>query len=182
MIGSGRTGVPAAPRYRLGGADLSKSLGGSVVSWPSGFTASLPVMQAFKSGSVDFSFATAVIYGAADLKGKRIADQQGTTGTYSLIKYLETAGLRVDDVSYVNLAAADAESAFANGKVDAWISGHYREVVEITEREGLTLRELGKRYGGRTEGSFIGTASEVADGLERSESGAWHARRHGKGA
>ncbi|MEF9907149.1 NrtA/SsuA/CpmA family ABC transporter substrate-binding protein [Streptomyces sp. P9-A2] len=156
VIGSGKTGIPAALRYKFEGVDLGKELGGTTVSWPSGFTASLPVMEALKSGSVDFTFATATavayaigggvpivplaayplpsneveilvpqnspIQGAADLKGKRVADQQGTTGTYSLIKYLETAGLRLDDVEYVNLPAADAESAFANGKVDAWIS------------------------------------------------------------
>ncbi|WP_030743202.1 NrtA/SsuA/CpmA family ABC transporter substrate-binding protein [Streptomyces sp. NRRL F-5135] len=156
VIGSGKTGIHAALRYRMNGLDLGETLGGTKVSWPSGFTASLPVMEAFKAGSVDFSFATATavayavggdvpivplaayplpgseveilvprgsgIRGAADLKGARIADQKGTTGTYSLIKYLETAGLRLDDVDYVDLPAADAESAFANGKVDAWIS------------------------------------------------------------
>ncbi|MGJ3562128.1 NrtA/SsuA/CpmA family ABC transporter substrate-binding protein [Streptomyces sp. INA 01156] len=117
--------------------DLGKELGGTTVTWPSGFTASLPVMEALKAGSVDFTFATATavayaigggvpivplaayplpaneveilvpqnstVRGAADLKGKRVADQQGTTGTYSLIKYLQTAGLRLDDVEYVNL-------------------------------------------------------------------------------
>jgi sulfonate transport system substrate-binding protein len=157
VIGSGKTGVAAALRYKFnGGDDLGKTLGGTKVSWASGFTASLPVMEAFKAGSVDFSFstATAVAYAigggvpivplaayalpgneveilvpqdspirsAADLKGKRIADQKGTTGTYSLIKYLESAGLRLEDVEYHDLTAADAESAFANGKVDAWIS------------------------------------------------------------
>ncbi|WP_219933649.1 NrtA/SsuA/CpmA family ABC transporter substrate-binding protein [Streptomyces sp. NWU339] len=156
VIGSGRTGTPAALRYKFDGVDLGKELGGTTVTWPSGFTASLPVMEALKAGSVDLTFATATavayaigggvpivplaayplpaneveilvpqnssIRGAADLKGKRVADQQGTTGTYSLIKYLQTAGLRLDDVEYVNLPAADAESAFANGKVDAWIS------------------------------------------------------------
>ena len=45
------------------------------------------------------------------------------------------------------------------------VEGHYREVREITERDGLTLRELGKQYGGRVEGGFVGTAAEVADGL-----------------
>ena len=156
VIGSGKNGIPAALRYKLNGVDLGKELGGTSVSWPSGFTASLPVMEAFKAGSVDFSFATATavayavggkvlivplaayplpsdeveilvrkdspIRGAADLKGRRVADQQGTTGTYSLVKYLESAGLRLDDIEYVNLSAADAEAAFANGKVDAWIS------------------------------------------------------------
>ncbi|MFC9220109.1 LLM class flavin-dependent oxidoreductase [Streptomyces hygroscopicus] len=47
------------------------------------------------------------------------------------------------------------------------VQGHYKEVVEMTRRDGLTLRELGKRYGGRTEGEFIGTAAEVADSMER---------------
>lgn len=47
------------------------------------------------------------------------------------------------------------------------VEGHYREVREITEREGLTLRELGKQYGGRVEGGFVGTATDVADGLEQ---------------
>lgn len=156
VVGNGRTGVPAALRHGLGDADLSKATGGAKITWSTGFTATLPMMEAFSAGSIDFSFATAtaVIYaigggvpivplaayplpadeveilvpegssirGAADLKGKRVADQKGTTGTYSLIRYLETAGLRLDDVAYVNLAAADAESAFANGKVDAWIS------------------------------------------------------------
>ncbi|MER6111422.1 LLM class flavin-dependent oxidoreductase [Streptomyces hirsutus] len=45
------------------------------------------------------------------------------------------------------------------------VQGHYQEVVEMTRREGLTLRELGKKYGGRTEGSFVGTAAEVTDGM-----------------
>ncbi|MFD1811745.1 LLM class flavin-dependent oxidoreductase [Rhodococcus gannanensis] len=47
------------------------------------------------------------------------------------------------------------------------VEGHYREVREITEREGLTLRELGKQYGGRVEGGFVGTGADVADGLEQ---------------
>jgi FMN-dependent oxidoreductase (nitrilotriacetate monooxygenase family) len=49
---------------------------------------------------------------------------------------------------------------------DPSIDGHYREVVEITRREGLTLRELGKQYGGRTEGGLIGTATQIADRME----------------
>ncbi|UGQ11562.1 ABC transporter substrate-binding protein [Yinghuangia sp. ASG 101] len=78
------------------------------------------------------------IRGAADLKGKRVADQQGTTGTYSLVKYLETAGLRLSDVQHVNLKAADAEAAFANGSVDAWIS--WQPMIELGRR----------RHGART--------------------------------
>ncbi len=47
------------------------------------------------------------------------------------------------------------------------VKGHYDEVREATERDQLTLRDLGKRYGSRYEGDFVGTAERVADGLER---------------
>jgi FMN-dependent oxidoreductase (nitrilotriacetate monooxygenase family) len=46
------------------------------------------------------------------------------------------------------------------------VQGHYQEVREATVREGLTLGDLGKRYGSRYEGDFIGTAEHIADGFE----------------
>jgi FMN-dependent oxidoreductase (nitrilotriacetate monooxygenase family) len=46
------------------------------------------------------------------------------------------------------------------------VQGHYQEVREATAREGLTLRDLGKRYGSRYEGDFVGTPDRVADGME----------------
>jgi FMN-dependent oxidoreductase (nitrilotriacetate monooxygenase family) len=47
------------------------------------------------------------------------------------------------------------------------VEGHYREVVEFAEREKLSIREIGKWYGARTEGSMIGSASDIADNMER---------------
>jgi len=32
---------------------------------------------------------------------------------------------------------------------------------------GVTLREVGKKYGSRYEGDFVGTAAEIADGFEQ---------------
>ncbi|RKN07397.1 LLM class flavin-dependent oxidoreductase [Streptomyces radicis] len=46
------------------------------------------------------------------------------------------------------------------------VQGHYQEVRELTEKHGMTLRQLGRRYGGTHEGDFVGTPREVADGLE----------------
>jgi len=46
------------------------------------------------------------------------------------------------------------------------VRGHYDEVQEATQRDGLTLNQLGKRYGSRYEGNLVGTATEVAEGLE----------------
>lgn len=47
------------------------------------------------------------------------------------------------------------------------VEGHYREVVEFAEREHLTVRQIGKWYGARTEGDMIGSASEIADRMEQ---------------
>lgn len=46
------------------------------------------------------------------------------------------------------------------------VKGHYDEMREASDRGKLTLRDLGKRYGSRYEGDFVGTAQHVADGLE----------------
>jgi FMN-dependent oxidoreductase (nitrilotriacetate monooxygenase family) len=46
------------------------------------------------------------------------------------------------------------------------VEGHYREVVEFAERERLSIREIGRWYGARTEGNMIGSASDIADNME----------------
>ncbi|PQV48005.1 sulfonate ABC transporter substrate-binding protein [Paraburkholderia sp. BL21I4N1] len=56
----------------------------------------------------------------ADLKGKRIALQKGSSANYLLLEALKKAGLRYDDVRPVYLAPADARAAFESGSVDAW--------------------------------------------------------------
>lgn len=169
VIGDGRTGVWASLRAGAGGRNLEQELGTKII-WQPGFTASLPVMEAIKAGSVDFTFATATavvnavparvpivplaayplpgdevdflvqanspIKTAADLKGKKIAHQNGTTGTYSLIKYLETADLRLSDVSAVSLSGADAFTAFAQGSIDGWIHWQPATALALTKLGG----------------------------------------------
>lgn len=169
VIGDGRTGVWASLRAGVGGRNLEQELGTKIV-WQPGFTASLPVMEAIKAGSVDFTFATATavvnavparvpivplaayplpvdevdflvqasssIKTAADLKGKKIAHQNGTTGTYSLIKYLEAAGLRLSDVQAVSLSGADAFTAFAQGSIDGWIHWQPATALALTKLGG----------------------------------------------
>jgi FMN-dependent oxidoreductase (nitrilotriacetate monooxygenase family) len=47
------------------------------------------------------------------------------------------------------------------------VEGHYREVSELTRRSGLSLAELGQRYGaGRTTIGFTGTPGSVADRMQ----------------
>lgn len=66
----------------------------------------------------------------------------------------------------VDLSKYPLDSALPDIDVPG-VQGHYQEVREATERDKLTLRDLGKRYGSRYEGDLIGTPDKVADGMER---------------
>ncbi len=56
----------------------------------------------------------------AELKGKRIALQKGSSAHNLLLRSLAKAGLSIRDVQPVYLAPADARAAFERGSVDAW--------------------------------------------------------------
>ncbi|MFM2277956.1 MAG: Nitrilotriacetate monooxygenase component [Pseudomonadota bacterium] len=46
------------------------------------------------------------------------------------------------------------------------VEGHYKEVLEFAEREKLSLREIGKWYGARTEGGMVGSPADIVDRME----------------
>ena len=56
----------------------------------------------------------------ADLRGKKIALQKGSSAHYLLVRALEKAGLKWADVQPVYLTPADARAAFERSSVDAW--------------------------------------------------------------
>ncbi|MBP6404790.1 MAG: sulfonate ABC transporter substrate-binding protein [Ramlibacter sp.] len=56
----------------------------------------------------------------ADLKGKRIALQKGSSAHYLLVQAVAKAGLKWDDIQPIYLAPADARAAFERKAVDAW--------------------------------------------------------------
>jgi len=56
----------------------------------------------------------------AELKGKRIALQKGSSAHNLLLRGLAKAGLSIRDVQPVYLAPADARAACERGSVDAW--------------------------------------------------------------
>ena len=57
----------------------------------------------------------------ADLKGKKVAYNPGSSAHYLFVKALQEAGLQYTDVTSVGLSPADARVAFETGKVDAWV-------------------------------------------------------------
>lgn len=56
----------------------------------------------------------------ADLKGRKIALQKGSSAHYLLVRAVEKAGLQWRDIQPVYLAPADARAAFERKSVDAW--------------------------------------------------------------
>jgi sulfonate transport system substrate-binding protein len=69
----------------------------------------------------------------ADLNGKKVAVARGSNAHYLLVKALEKAGVKYEDVTPVYLAPADARAAFETGAVDAWsIWDPYQSAAETT--------------------------------------------------
>jgi len=56
----------------------------------------------------------------ADLKGRKIALQKGSSAHYLLVRAVEKAGLQWSDIQPIYLAPADARAAFERKAVDAW--------------------------------------------------------------
>lgn len=57
----------------------------------------------------------------ADLKGRRIAVQKGSSAHFLLVQAVKKAGLQWGDIQPVYLPPADARAAFERGAVDAWV-------------------------------------------------------------
>lgn len=57
----------------------------------------------------------------ADLKGKRIALQRGSSAHYLAVRAVQQGGLQWSDITPIYLAPADARAAFERGSVDAWV-------------------------------------------------------------
>lgn len=64
--------------------------------------------------------ANSAIHTLADLKGKKIALQKGSSAHYLLVRTVKRAGLQWSDIQPIYLAPADARAAFEKGAVDAW--------------------------------------------------------------
>jgi len=56
----------------------------------------------------------------AELKGKKIGVQKGSSAHYLLVRALAKAQLQWSDIQPIYLAPADARAAFERGSVDAW--------------------------------------------------------------
>jgi sulfonate transport system substrate-binding protein len=75
----------------------------------------------------------------ADLKGKNVALNKGSNVHYLLVKALEEAGLKYEDIKTSFLPPADGRAAFEQGSVDAWVIWDpFQAAAEVT----IEAREL----------------------------------------
>jgi sulfonate transport system substrate-binding protein len=71
----------------------------------------------------------------ADLKGKRIGFQKGSSSHYLVVRAVEKAGLQWSDITPLYLTPSDARAAFEKGALDAWgIWDPYYAAAEIDGR------------------------------------------------
>ncbi len=81
----------------------------------------------------------------ADLKGRKIALQKGSSAHFLLVRAVEKAGLQWSDIQPIYLPPADARAAFERKSVDAWaIWDPFYAAIElaIKPRALATGREL----------------------------------------
>jgi sulfonate transport system substrate-binding protein len=57
----------------------------------------------------------------AELKGKKVTLNKGSNVHFLLVKLLEKAGIKYNDIDTIFLTPADARAAFERGSVDAWV-------------------------------------------------------------
>ncbi len=74
-----------------------------------------------KTNEALFVLDSSPAHSVADLKGKRIALQKGSSSNYLLVQLLKRANLTVQDVQPIYLPPAEARAAFESGAVDAWV-------------------------------------------------------------
>jgi len=75
------------------------------------------------------------IHTLADLKGKRIGFQKGSSSHYLVLRALDKGGLQWSDITPLHLAPSDARAAFEKGALDAWgIWDPYYAAAEIDGR------------------------------------------------
>lgn len=66
----------------------------------------------------------------ADLKGKRIAALRGSTPYFGLVRYLNSGGLDIKDIEFVDLAAANVVPAFRRKEIDgAWVWSPWQNML-----------------------------------------------------
>lgn len=102
-----------------GQIDANSQTLGDTVSSVSGGADQVVVLVNDNSTGNDKVIVREGIKSVADLKGKKVAAEEGTVDHFLLLLGLRKAGLKPEDVQFVPLETGKAASAFVAGQVDA---------------------------------------------------------------
>jgi len=119
----------------------------------------------------------------ADLKGKKVAFQRGSSSHNLILRALNKAGLSYQDIQPMNLPPANARAAFEQGSVDAWaiwepyssLALSQGNVRVLANGEGLNLSGpvyTARRAYAQANGAFVHALLNeltAAEGLTRSQ-------------
>jgi NitT/TauT family transport system substrate-binding protein len=124
----------------------SQTLNDTISSIAGGADLQVVLQNDYSTGN-DQIIAAEEIKTVADLKGKKVAAEEGTVDHYLLLKVLKDGGLKASDITFVPLETGAAAAAFAAGKVDA--AGVYAPfTTQALKRPGSKALTTSKEHPG----------------------------------
>lgn len=112
------SGNDAAPAFAAGRIDMTSTAGSSALTLAANGVAFKNFLIPDFSVGADGILARNTVKDIADFKGRRIAVELVAVSHFLLLQVLDSAGLKEDDVTLVNLAPDVAAAAYKSGEVD----------------------------------------------------------------
>jgi sulfonate transport system substrate-binding protein len=96
-----------------------------------------------------------------DLRGRKLATVRGSAGQDFVLRVLERAGMRPDEVNFIYLANGDAKAALSAGSIDAWSTwASYVGIALLHDHDRALADAAGLQTG---LGFQVATDSAIAD-------------------
>ncbi len=143
----------------------SQTLNDTISSVAGGADLQVVLQNDYSTGN-DQIIAIAEINSIAELKGKKVAAEEGTVDHYLLLKVLKDEGLTAEDITFVPLETGAAAAAFAAGKVDA--AGVYAPfTTQALKRPGSKALTTSKDHPGAISDLLVCRTDFVAKNPEK---------------
>ncbi|MFM7434408.1 MAG: aliphatic sulfonate ABC transporter substrate-binding protein [Vulcanococcus sp.] len=142
----------------------SQTLGDTISSIAAGADLQVVLTNDYSTGN-DQIIAAPGIKTVADLKGKKVAAEEGTVDHYLLLLGLKKAGLSAKDITFVPLETGAAAAAFTAGKVDA-VGVFAPFTTQALKRPGSTTLFSSKDFPGAISDHLVCRADFVAKNPE----------------
>jgi NitT/TauT family transport system substrate-binding protein len=143
----------------------SQTLGDTISSIAGGASLQVVLTNDNSTGNDQIIVAEGIT-SIADLKGKKVAAEEGTVDHYLLLLGLKSAGLSADDIEFVPLETGAASAAFVAGQVDA-VGVFAPFTTQALKREGSTTLFSSKDFPGAISDHLVCRSEFVAENPEK---------------